>query len=636
MYTRLTALASRTAIVVLFVFSICLSVPALSAIIYVRSTGDDSNDGSSWTLAKKTVQYGLNAAGSGGEVWVALGTYPECITLVNGVALYGGFPADGGAWETRNVIGSPTILDGGESGSVVTVPSAATAATIIDGFTIRNGQADEGGGIYCVSSSPTISNNKITANVATWGGGIRTYNCSATIVNNIIVNNSAATEGGGIYSGGYCYSLIGNNTIVGNTAGSNGGGVYVSTPNYASISNCIVAFNSSGVYRQSPGTPVLRNNCVYGNTSYNYSSGLSPGAGDISLDPTFVDRAGGDYHLQVSSPCIDAGYDSVVQPGWVDMDGDPRIYGSHVDIGADESDGVGRTASPIFSPGGGTYYSVQNVAIACATPDAVIHYTTNGVDPTESDPIVTGTVLVDRHMTLKARAWKGSFDPSAVGSAQYIIVLSQVSNAKKLPANSPDVDIRQAVVTAVPTTNQFYIEADDRSCGIKVMKSAHGLMAGTKVDITGTSAVGSTGEKHINATSITDRGTGSIEPLMLVNRDVGGADWRYNAANGAGQKGVKEGSALNNIGMLITTTGNVTYSTTGYFYVDDGSKLADNSGRVGIKVQGMVPPPPSPPPGWTPIGHYVTVTGISMCFKAASPSTDLYRHIWATQVVLVQ
>jgi hypothetical protein len=192
------------------------------------------------------------------------------------------------------------------------------------------------------------------------------------------------------------------------------------------------------------------------------------------------------------------------------------------------------------------------------------------------------------------------------------------------------------VVTAVPAASRFYVEADDRSCGISVYKPGHGITVGKRVDVQGTSSTSATGEKYVIATSITDKGTGGIEPLMLVNRDVGGGDWRYNAANGAGQKGVKDGAGVNNIGLLITTTGNVTYSTTGYFYVDDGSKLADNSGRIGIKVQGAVPPPPSPPPGWTPVGKYVKVTGISTCFKAASPSTDLYRQIWATQVVLMQ
>ena len=49
-----------------------------------------------------------------------------------------------------------------------------------------------------------------------------------------------------------------------------------------------------------------------------------------------MDNTTGNYHLTGSSPCIGAGSDNDTQPGWRDMDGQPRICGLHVDIGADE------------------------------------------------------------------------------------------------------------------------------------------------------------------------------------------------------------------------------------------------------------------------------------------------------------
>ena len=100
------------------------------------------------------------------------------------------------------------------------------------------------------------------------------------------------------------------------------------------IANNIVAFNSSGIANAGP-APTLRNNCVYGNTAYDYA-GLSPGVGDISVAPLFVDLAAGDFHLTRESPCVDVGDNSAVNPDWVDMDGEPRIQGDGVDIGADE------------------------------------------------------------------------------------------------------------------------------------------------------------------------------------------------------------------------------------------------------------------------------------------------------------
>ena len=48
---------------------------AAHAIVRVSPEGDDANDGSSWTLAKRTVQAGIDAASAqGGEVWVKAGT----------------------------------------------------------------------------------------------------------------------------------------------------------------------------------------------------------------------------------------------------------------------------------------------------------------------------------------------------------------------------------------------------------------------------------------------------------------------------------------------------------------------------------------------------------------------------------
>ena len=367
------------------------------AVIHVKPGGVDSNDGLTWDSARLTVQAGLSAALSGDDVWVAAGTYVERITLTDGVGLYGGFVGTETSRGQRNWAANVTILDGNQGGSVVTSPSGATASTQIDGFTIRNGsgtlqgEVSWGGGIYCSSSSPTIANNTITANRATrgsgiycssssptitnntigrntatgtyggtgggiycesysgtiannsitannasWGGGIYCSSSSPTIANNTISGNSASSQGGGIYCEVFTSPTIANNTISGNSAGNVGGAICsYSLSSLGTIANNVVGFNSSGLAYLSGGTPVVKHNCVYNPDGYNYL-GLSPGATDIQLDPLFVNRAAGDYHLTGASPCIDAGDDSVVQSGWVDMDGQARVQGAHVDIGADE------------------------------------------------------------------------------------------------------------------------------------------------------------------------------------------------------------------------------------------------------------------------------------------------------------
>jgi hypothetical protein len=57
----------------------------------------------------------------------------------------------------------------------------------------------------------------------------------------------------------------------------------------------------------------------------------------INLDPLFVNATAQDYHLQVGSPCIDAGDNSLVPPGvTTDLDGNKRIFNTTVDMGAYE------------------------------------------------------------------------------------------------------------------------------------------------------------------------------------------------------------------------------------------------------------------------------------------------------------
>jgi hypothetical protein len=62
------------------------------------------------------------------------------------------------------------------------------------------------------------------------------------------------------------------------------------------------------------------------------------GSSNIDIDPIFVNELGGDFHLVSHSPCRDAGDATTVPPGSIDFEGDPRIAGAGVDIGADEFD----------------------------------------------------------------------------------------------------------------------------------------------------------------------------------------------------------------------------------------------------------------------------------------------------------
>ena len=96
---------------------------------------------------------------AGDEIVVAPGTYNEIIDFL------------GKAITVRSASGDPndTIIDGGGGGSVVTCSSGEGSSTVLDGFTITNGSATTGGGMYNVNSNPTVTNCIFWGNSDTGG-----------------------------------------------------------------------------------------------------------------------------------------------------------------------------------------------------------------------------------------------------------------------------------------------------------------------------------------------------------------------------------------------------------------------------------------------------------------------------------
>ena len=81
--------------------------------------------------------------------------------------------------------------------------------------------------------------------------------------------------------------------------------------------------------------------------------------------------------------------------------------------------GDGRVATPVFSPSGGAYCSVQAVKIDDTTPNATIYYTTNGETPTTSSTKYSAPITVSKTATIKAIAEAAGHETSAVGSSTY-------------------------------------------------------------------------------------------------------------------------------------------------------------------------------------------------------------------------
>jgi hypothetical protein len=173
---------------------------------------------------------------------------------------------------------------------------------------------------------------------------------------NNVIHNCTNT---GIAVENSCTALLINNTIDGCATGMrlfdlgrwdppyslNPGGGTATVINTI-IWNCTTSFrleDSPSTTIADPGShlTVIHSDVVGGQAGVSISGAKSKvtwGAGNITLDPKFVNRAASDFHLLASSPAIDTG--TADQAPDVDLDGNPRPCGAGFDMGAYEVQGA--------------------------------------------------------------------------------------------------------------------------------------------------------------------------------------------------------------------------------------------------------------------------------------------------------
>jgi hypothetical protein len=336
-----------------------------------------------------SIQSAIDAAAvAGDQIEVAPGTYNEAINF-NGKAIRL-YSSGGPAVTTIDATGITAPV------SVVTCTSGEGSGTILEGFTITGGSGTPtwlgnfGGGMSNYISSPTVTNCIFSGNQANAGAGMANYIwdptdiCNPTVTNCTFSDNTAlGLEGGGGAAGGGMFNgganvVVTNCLFIGNDA-EWGGAMwnYTASP---TVTNCTFSNNTGGIpgmYNEWDSHPTVTNCILWGNglegnyqivnvsdstVAVTYSDvqlgtgELWFGEGCIDEDPLFV--GGGDYRLQEGSPCIDVGNDAAVTVT-TDLDGNPRIQGLCVDMGAFEA----LAATPETMLAGLRTYIQQQVAL---------------------------------------------------------------------------------------------------------------------------------------------------------------------------------------------------------------------------------------------------------------------------------
>jgi parallel beta-helix repeat protein len=274
--------------------------------------------------------------GGGNDHVVRFESNEGSTSVFRGFTITNGFPFGLYFWHVGNpIIDNLKIVNNGERGVYITQSSPTLknltisdhsgpnggqgiylgySESLLDNIIVKdNSTIHEGGGILVSHSNLTMNDIVIKNNSASNGGGIRVMQDSNVIINKaLIVNNNGSLWngglGGGLFVGGGCNVTL-NQATISNNISENGSGIYMQSANLF-IDNSIIWSNEGNqdIYSEPFGEMIIYYSDIFGGEDeiIGDSSNLQY-ENNIESDPLFIDPENENYHLQINSPCIDAG-----------------------------------------------------------------------------------------------------------------------------------------------------------------------------------------------------------------------------------------------------------------------------------------------------------------------------------------
>ena len=222
-----------------------------AAVWYVDAGNSGSTqDGTSWATAFADIQSAVTAASgdSGGDVWVAAGTYTgsadEVVAMAANVHVYGGFDGTETQLGDRDYVTNVTAIDGEDARRGV----AGAESTTLDGFTIRRGamMSGSGAGLDAEEIAMTVANCSFVANNAEYGGAITLWKSTPVFTNCRFLGNTAGQNGGAIICGRNTTATFTDCLFAGNSAEIEGGAICVSGSTVTlTVNRCAFATNDA-------------------------------------------------------------------------------------------------------------------------------------------------------------------------------------------------------------------------------------------------------------------------------------------------------------------------------------------------------------------------------------------------------